>query len=70
MRAHAAGSRWTKVSRAHVWLKGRDFVSPDDVRAVIHDCLRHRISLSYEANAEGITADHIIQEIVTQVAVA
>jgi MoxR-like ATPase len=59
-----------KVSRAHAWLNGRDFVSPDDVRAVIHDCLRHRISLSYEANAEGITADHIIQEIVTQVAVA
>jgi len=59
-----------KVSRAHAWLNGRDFVSPDDVRAVIHDCLRHRISLSYEANAEGITADHLIQEIVTQVAVA
>ena len=59
-----------KVSRAYAWLNGRDFVSPDDVRAVVHDCLRHRIILSYEANAEGITADHIIKEIVTQVAVA
>jgi len=59
-----------KVSRAYAWLNGRDFVSPDDVRAVVHDCLRHRLILSYEANAEGITADHIIKEIVTQVAVA
>jgi MoxR-like ATPase len=59
-----------KVSRAYAWLNGRDFVSPDDVRAVVHDCLRHRIILSYEANAEGITADRIIKEIVTQVAVA
>ncbi len=59
-----------KVSRAHAWLKGRDFVSPDDVRAVVHDCLRHRIILSYEANADGITTDHVIKEIVTQVAVA
>jgi len=58
-----------KVSRAHAWLNGRDFVSPDDVRAVAHDCLRHRIILSYEANAEGITADHVIKELVTQVAV-
>ena len=59
-----------KVSRAHAWLNGRDFVSPDDVRAVIPDCLRHRIMLSYEANADGITTDHVIKEIVTQVAVA
>jgi MoxR-like ATPase len=59
-----------KVSRAYAWLNGRDFVSPDDVRAVVHDCLRHRLILSYEAHAEGITADHIIKEIVTQVAVA
>jgi len=59
-----------KVSRAYVWLHGQDFVTPDAVRQVIHDCLRHRIMLSYEANAEGITTDHIINEIVTQVAVA
>jgi MoxR-like ATPase len=59
-----------KVSRAHAWLNGQDFVSPDNVRAVVHDCLRHRIILSYEAHAEGITTDHIIQEIVAQVAVA
>jgi MoxR-like ATPase len=59
-----------KASRAHAWLKGRDQVTPDDVRAVVHDCLRHRLILSYEANADGITPDDVIKEIVGQVAVA
>jgi len=58
-----------KCSRAHAWLQGRDYVTPDDIRAVIHNVLRHRIMLSYEANAEGITADQVIKEIVAQVAV-
>jgi MoxR-like ATPase len=59
-----------KTSRAHAWLEGRDHVTPDNVRAVVHDCLRHRLILSYEANAEGITTDDAIREIVKQVAVA
>ena len=59
-----------KVSRAHAWLQGRAYVTPEDIRAVIHQCLRHRIILSYEANAEGITADQVIDEIVKLVAVA
>jgi MoxR-like ATPase len=59
-----------KASRAHAWLKGRDHVTPDDVIAIVHDCLRHRLMLSYEANAEGITADDVIKEIVKLVAVA
>lgn len=59
-----------KTSRAHAWLKGRDKVTPDDVRAIVHDCLRHRLILSYEANADGITPDNVIKEIVSQVAVA
>ncbi len=59
-----------KTSRAHAWLKGRDQVAPDDVRAVVHDCLRHRLMLSYEANADGVSADDVIKEIVTQVAIA
>ena len=50
--------------------KGRDYVMPEDVQAVVHDCLRHRISLSYEASADGVTADEVIDEIVKQVAVA
>jgi MoxR-like ATPase len=58
-----------KCARAHSWLQERDYVSPDDVRAVVHDVLRHRILLSYEANAEGITSDEVIQEIVKRVAV-
>ena len=59
-----------KVSRAHAWLKERDYVTPDDVRAIVNDCFRHRIKLSYEANAEGVTTDHVVKEIVSKVAVA
>ena len=59
-----------KTSRAHAWMNGRDHVTPDDVRAVVHDCLRHRLILSYEANADGITTDDVIKEIVSLVAVA
>ena len=49
-----------KCSRIHAWLDGRDFVTPDDVHAVIYDVLRHRIILSFEAQAEGVTADDVI----------
>lgn len=59
-----------RTSRAYAWLQGRDHVLPDDVRAVINDCLRHRLILTYEANADGITTDDVIQEIVKLVAVA
>ncbi len=59
-----------KCSRAHAWLQRQDHVTPDNVRSVVHDCLRHRIILSYEANAEGITAEQTIDEIVKLVAVA
>jgi len=58
-----------KCARAHAWLQGNDYVSPDDVRAVVHNVLRHRLIPSYGANADGITTDHIIKEIVSQVAV-
>jgi MoxR-like ATPase len=59
-----------RASRAHAWLGGRDHVLPDDVRAVVHDCLRHRLMLSYEAGAEGVPANAVLDEIVKQVAVA
>jgi MoxR-like ATPase len=59
-----------KCSRAHAWLQGRDHVTPDDVRAVVHDCLRHRVSLSYEASAAGLTSHKVVTEIVKAVAVA
>lgn len=59
-----------KCSRVNAWLNEKDFVSPDDVRAVAHDILRHRIVQSYEANAEGITKANIIDELLKLVAVA
>ncbi len=59
-----------KCSRAHAWLKGRDHVTPDDVRSVVHECLRHRLILSYEANAEGMSVDRVIDAIIKLVAVA
>lgn len=59
-----------RCSRTYAWLKGRDYVTPEDVQAVAHDCLRHRLSLSYEAGADGMTADTVLDEVVKQVAVA
>jgi len=59
-----------KVSRAHAWLNGRDFVTPDDVQATVHDVFRHRLVLSYEAHAGGTTANQVIDRIVELVAVA
>jgi MoxR-like ATPase len=49
-----------RCSRSLAWLRGHDFVSPDDVQAVIHDVLRHRLILSFEAEANGITPDQVI----------
>ncbi|MFV0291445.1 MAG: AAA family ATPase [Mangrovibacterium sp.] len=57
-------------ARAKAWLSGRKFVSPDDVRAVIHDVLRHRIILSYEANATGVTVESVIDKILELIATA
>lgn len=58
-----------RASRAHAWLSGRDFVTPKDIHAVIHDVLCHRIILSFEAEAEGITPEDIIDNILQRVAV-
>jgi MoxR-like ATPase len=52
-----------RCSRARAWLRGREFVSPEDIQAVAHDVLRHRILPSYEAEADGITADQIVDRI-------
>ena len=59
-----------KVARAYAWLRGRDFVSPEDVQAVVHEVFRHRLILSYEAHAAGVSADAVIDRLVQQVAVA
>lgn len=58
-----------RCARAHAWLHGRDFVSPDDVQAVLHDVLRHRLLLSFEAEASGMTANKVINELIQRVAV-
>lgn len=54
-------------ARAHAWLHERDFVTPEDVQAVAHDVLRHRIGLTFEAEAKGVTPDHIIDELLDRV---
>jgi MoxR-like ATPase len=59
-----------KATRAKAWLAGRDHATPDDVRSVVHAVLRHRLILSYDATADGIGPDQVIDEIITQVAVA
>jgi MoxR-like ATPase len=59
-----------RCARARAWLHNRDFVSPEDIQAVFHNALRHRILLSYQAEAEGITANQVLDYILTQVAVA
>ncbi|TDJ68697.1 MAG: MoxR family ATPase [Proteobacteria bacterium] len=57
-----------KCGRTHAWLSERDYVDPQDVQAIIHDVLRHRLTLSYEAQGEGIMPDKVVDEIVAQVA--
>lgn len=59
-----------KVSRSYAWLKGRDYVTPDDVKSVVNDVFRHRLILSYDAHASGTTADKVIERIVELVAVS
>ncbi|MBR9912653.1 MAG: MoxR family ATPase [Gammaproteobacteria bacterium] len=59
-----------RCSRAHAWLAGRDFVSPDDVQAVLPDVYRHRLILSFEAEASGVRNDDIIAELIARVPVA
>lgn len=58
-----------KAGRAYAWFKGRDHVLPDDIQAIAPDVLRHRLMLSFEANAEGVTAERVIEELLAQVAV-
>ena len=59
-----------RCARAYAWLQGRDQVLPDDVKAIAHPVLRHRITLSYEANANGVSANTVLDELLRHVAVA
>ena len=70
---HGASPRATmaldRCARAYAWLNNRDFVVPEDIQLIAPDVLRHRIILSFEAEAEGKTADSCIDEILARVAV-
>ncbi len=52
-----------RCARVHAWLSEKSFVSPDDIQQVVFDVLRHRIILSFEAQAEGVTTDDIIRKL-------
>jgi MoxR-like ATPase len=56
-----------QASRAHAFLRGRSFVTPDDVKAIAPDVLRHRVLTTYEAEAEEVTSDDIVQKILAQI---
>jgi len=72
--AYGASPRATialeRCARAKAWLSGREFVTPDDVQAVFHNVLRHRLILSYEAEAEGVSVDQVLSELLGKVPVA
>ena len=57
------------AARAHAFLRHRGFVTPEDVKAVAYDVLRHRISLTYEAEAENLTSEMVIQKILEKIEV-
>jgi MoxR-like ATPase len=59
-----------RCARAYAWLKGKSFVTPDCVQSIAHEVLRHRILLSYEAEAEGVTSDKVVERLIKIVPVA
>ena len=58
-----------KVAKAQALLSGRSYISPHDVKTIAHDVLRHRILVSYEAEAQGKTTDHVIAQILENIPV-
>jgi MoxR-like ATPase len=59
-----------RCARARAWLEGRDFVTPEDIQALVHDVLRHRVLVTFEAQAQGISTDHVLDELLARVPVA
>ncbi len=57
-----------RCAKAHAWLSGRDFVTPEDIHAITHDVLRHRVLLTFEAEAEGMSTDKFLDELLRLVA--
>ncbi len=58
-----------RCAKAHAWLCRRDYVTPEDIQAVIHDILRHRLLLSFEAEGEGINSEMVVDELLRQIPV-
>ena len=58
-----------RCARAKAWLARRDYVTPDDIQELAFDVLRHRLILSYEAEAKGITPEYFIKQLLTRIAV-
>jgi len=59
-----------KCARVHAWLNERDYVDPEDVKAIAPDVFRHRVTLTDEAQGEGVCANDVVDEILRQVAIA
>ena len=68
LRGARASLALDKCGRTHAWLAGRDYVDPEDIRAIAPDVLRHRLGLTFEAQGEGVTPDRVVSEILKQVA--
>ena len=58
-----------RCARAHAWLDGRAYVAPHDIQAIAHDVLRHRVLLSFDAQADGVDADRVVDALLSMVAV-
>jgi MoxR-like ATPase len=58
-----------RCSRAHAWLAGRDYVTPEDIQAMAHDVLRHRVLLGFEAEAAGRTPNEIVDTLLARIGV-
>ena len=54
-------------SRARAWLVGRDYVSPEDIQAIAHDVLRHRVIVNFHGQSEGVTPDAIVDAVLSHV---
>lgn len=65
----ARPSRWCAIGQANALLQGRDYVIPEDVKAFAHEVLRHRILMTFEALADGVTSDQVVDSIVQAVPV-
>ena len=58
-----------RAARAYAFIKQRGYVVPEDIRSVAHDVLRHRIGLTYEAEATGVSVEEIISRVINKVEV-